>query len=83
SPDGTIRLPNKEYQMMEMFMLSPSQIIPTERFIEKIWGYDFDSEINVVWVYISNLRKKLADLNAGAAIKASRNIGYILEEEND
>ncbi len=73
-----IRLANKDFQMMEMLMANPGQVISTDRFMEKIWGYDSDTEINVVWVYISNLRKKLASLGAGAEIKAVRNQGYSL-----
>ncbi|MFI3214675.1 MAG: response regulator transcription factor, partial [Eubacteriales bacterium] len=56
---GSFRLANKEFQMMELLMLNQNNIISTERFMEKIWGFDSDSEINVVWVYISYLRKKL------------------------
>lgn len=48
--------------------------------MEKIWGYDAQAEINVVWVYISYLRKKLAALHADVTIKSSRNAGYCLEE---
>ena len=51
--------------------------------MEKIWGCDSDAEMNVVWVYISYLRKKLAALHANIQIKASRNIGYSLEEADD
>ncbi|MBR4911001.1 MAG: response regulator transcription factor [Clostridia bacterium] len=80
APGGESRLANKEYQMLEMLMLNPNRVIPTERFMEKIWGYDSDSEINVVWVYVSNLRKKLAAMGADVRIKASRNVGYSLEE---
>ena len=47
--------------------------------MEKIWGYDSDSEINVVWVNISYLRKKLKALDANVQIKATRNVGYTLE----
>lgn len=79
SPEGSFRLANKEFQMMEMLMSNPHQLIPTERFLEKIWGYDSDAELNVVWVYISYLRKKLAALHADIAIKAARNAGYSLE----
>lgn len=61
-------------------MRNPGQVIPTERFLEKIWGYDSDVEVNVVWVYISYLRKKLAALHANIQIKATRNTGYSLEE---
>ena len=75
-----IRLANKDFQMMEMLMVNPGQIISTERFMEKIWGYDSETEINVVWVYVSNLRKKLASLGADVEIKAVRNQGYSLEK---
>ena len=81
APGGSIRLANKEYQMIELLMRNPRQVIPTERFLEKIWGYDSDVEINVVWVYISYLRKKLAALHANVQIKATRNTGYSLEEK--
>ncbi len=80
SPAGTFRLANKEFQMMEILMSNPQQLVSTERFLEKIWGYDSDTEINVVWVYISYLRKKLAVLGADIQIKATRNAGYSLEK---
>ena len=80
SPSGSFRLANKEFQMMQMLMMNPHQLIPTERFLEKIWGYDSETQINVVWVYISYLRKKLAALDATIQIKAARNSGYSLEE---
>lgn len=66
--------------MMEMLMRNPRNLISSERFMERIWGYDSDAEINVVWVYISYLRKKLAALHANVQIKALRNAGYTLEE---
>ena len=78
-PGGSYRLANKEYQMMELLMINPGQTISTERFLEKIWGYDTEAELNVVWVYISYLRKKLAALNANVRIQAARNVGYRLE----
>ncbi len=80
SPTGSFRLANKEFQLFEMLISNPDRLIPTERIMEKIWGYDSDAEINVVWVYISYLRKKLIALNADIQIKASRNAGYSLEE---
>ena len=76
----SIRLANKDFQMMEMLLTNPGQVISTERFMEKVWGYDSETEINVVWVYISYLRKKLAALHANIRIKATRNAGYSLEE---
>lgn len=54
---GTLRLANKEYQMLEMLMTNPGQVISVEQFMDKIWGYDSEAEFNVVWVYISYLRK--------------------------
>lgn len=77
---GNFRLANKEFQMMEMLMTNPKILISTDRFMEKIWGYDSEAEINVVWVYISYLRKKLSAINANVSIKASRGAGYSLEE---
>ncbi len=74
-----VKLANKEFQMMEMLMRNPTHLISTERFMEKIWGYDSDAEINVVWVYISYLRKKLTNIGADVQIKAHRNSGYSLE----
>lgn len=72
-------LTNKEFQMMEYLMSNPKHVIPTERFLEKIWGFDSEAEVNVVWVYISYLRKKLTALHADVQIKATRNTGYSLE----
>ncbi|MDO4523186.1 MAG: response regulator transcription factor [Eubacteriales bacterium] len=80
TPDGSFRLANKEFQMLEMMMSAPKNVISSERFMEKVWGYDSEAEINVVWVYISYLRKKLASLNANIQIKATRGVGYSLEE---
>lgn len=80
TPAGSFRLANKEFQMLELMMSNPNNLISSERFMEKIWGYDSEAEINVVWVYISYLRKKLLALHADIQIKATRNAGYSLEE---
>lgn len=77
------RLPNKEFQMLQMFLANPSQIISTERFMEKIWGFDSDADIQVVWVYISYLRKRLKTMGANVVIRAKRNQGYFVEVEPD
>lgn len=76
----SIRLGNKEFQMIEMLMSNPGRLISTEQFMERIWGYETEAEINVVWVYISYLRKKLNTLKANLEIKAVRGVGYTLEE---
>lgn len=80
SPSGSFRLASKEFQVLELLMCNPKQLISTQRFLEKIWGYDNEAEINVVWVYISYLRKKLSALQGNIQIKARRNAGYYLEE---
>ena len=80
SQKGSFRLANKEFQMAEMLLSAPRQIIPAERFMEKIWGFDSEAEINIVWTYVSYLRKKLSALEADVTIKSTRNIGYSLEE---
>lgn len=80
TPKGSIRLANKEFQMMEFLMSNPGHLISSERFFEKIWGYDSEAELNVVWVYLSNLRKKLTSLDADIQIRATRNVGYSLED---
>lgn len=77
---SSLRLANKEYQMLEMLMMNPKRLISTEQFMERIWGYDAEAEINVVWVYISYLRRKLASMEANVKIKAVRGVGYTLEE---
>ena len=72
-------LPKLEYQMMELLMLNKGIYLSTEDLLTKIWGYETDADIGVVWVYISYLRKRLAALDTNVEIKAKRNIGYTLE----
>ena len=76
--DGEVRLPNKEFQMLEFLMSNPGQIISAERFMEKIWGYDTETYSSVVWVTISYLRKRLQQVGSDVEIKAVRNQGYII-----
>lgn len=79
SPSGEFHLANKEFQVMELLMSNPKNVIPTERIMERVWGYDSNAELNVVWAYISYLRKKLTALHADIQIKATRNTGYSVE----
>lgn len=83
SPKESLRLANKEFQMLEMLLVNPGQLISSDQFMEKIWGVDSDAEQNVVWVYISYLRKKLSAIEASVNIKAVRGLGYTLEENHD
>lgn len=77
--ENRILLPKLEFQMMELFLLNRGIYLSTEDILVKVWGYDTDAEIGVVWVYISYLRKKLNSLGADVALKAKRGIGYTLE----
>ncbi len=77
---ASVRLANKEFQILEMLMEHPKQVISSEQMIEKIWGFDSEIELNTVWVYLSNLRKKLTLIHAKIQIRAARNLGYFLEE---
>ena len=77
---ASIRLGNKEFQMLELLMRQKGRLISTEQFMEHIWGYDNDAEINVVWAYISYLRRKLEAVGANVRISARRGQGYLLEE---
>ncbi len=81
TPDGSEHLPGKEYQLLELFLSNPHQVISTERIMERVWGYESEAEINTVWVTISGLRKKLAALGADIEIRAKRGQGYYLEEK--
>ena len=78
-PGGSYKLAGKEFQMMEMLMRNPRQLISTEAFMDRIWGYDSEAEMNGVWVYISTLRKKLKAIGADVEIRAQRGVGYYLE----
>ncbi len=72
-------LTNKEYQLMELFILHPGFVFSTEHLMEKIWGFDTESEIDVVWTHIGFIRKKLRSLDANVEIKTIRGAGYSLE----
>lgn len=81
--NGVFSLTNKEFQLMEILFNNVGRYISTEHLMEKIWGMDSDSEINVVWSHLSGLRKKLEKLGADIKIKSSRNLGYTVEVCND
>jgi len=76
---ATARLTSKEYKLMEYLMRNQGVVLSTEKIMEKVWEYDTEAEINVVWVFISAIRKKLESIGANCQIKAMRGIGYRLE----
>ena len=80
TPYGQTRLNNKEYQLMELFLRNPRQVFSSEHLMEKIWGLDSESEMEVIWTYIGFLRRKLKALQADIEIKTIRGAGYALEE---
>ena len=77
----SVKLGAKEYQLMELFLRNPGQILPKETLIERVWGYESDAEYNNLEVYVSFLRKKLGFIGANVKLKASRGLGYSLEAE--
>lgn len=76
---GSARLSGREFQIMELFMRSPSMIVSADRIMERVWGWESDTEICSVWVHISNLRKKLRAIGSAVEINAVRGMGYVLE----
>lgn len=80
SKDYSYSLTNKEYQILEMLMRNPKQIISAEQLMNKIWETDCDSDINTVWTYISYLRRKLESINSDYCIATKRNMGYYLKK---
>lgn len=78
--DSSLRLVSREFQMLQLLMQSPGSVISTEHFMERIWGWDSDVEVSIVWVYVSNLRKKIDKLGAPVNIRAVRGVGYCLEK---
>lgn len=82
--NNSILLPKLEYQIMELLMINKGIYISSEDILTKIWEYDTDAQIGIVWVYISYLRKRLSSMNSNVQIIAKRNTGYSLEViEND
>ena len=77
----SVKLGAKEFQLMELFLRNPGQILPKEMIIERVWGYESDAEYNNLEVYVSFLRKKLGFIGAGVKLKATRGLGYALEAE--
>ncbi len=77
----SMRLVSREFQMLQLLMQSPGAVVSTEQFMERIWGWDSDVEVSIVWVYISNLRKKLDKLKCPVNIRAVRGVGYCMEKK--
>ena len=75
-----VKLGAKEYQLMELFLRNSGQTLPKDTLFDRVWGYDSEADVSTVEVYLSFLRKKLAFVGSAVKIKATRGIGYSLEE---
>ena len=74
------RLGRKEFQIMELLLRNPNNIFSAQQLMERIWGWDTEAEINVVWTNIAYLRRKLTALGVHVEIRSVRGAGYVLEE---
>lgn len=79
--EGSARLTNKEYRLMEYLIRNHNAVLSTERIFGQVWDSEAEAELSVVWVFISALRKKLKNIGAGCEIVAARGVGYRLEEK--
>ena len=79
--DRSVRLTGKMYQLMELFMENPKHLFSVQQLMDRIWGWESEAEINVIWVNISQLRKKLNELQTDTEIRAHRGTGYSLEKQ--
>ena len=77
----SVRLTGKMYQMTELFMENPKHLFSAQQLMDRVWGWDSEAEINVVWVNISQLRKKLSELGSATEIRVYRGTGYALEKK--
>ena len=80
---SSAELTNKEFQLLELFVMHPGFVFSTEHLMEKIWGLDSDSNIDVVWTHIGFVRKKLRNINSNVEIKTIRGVGYSMEVVDD
>ncbi len=83
TPNGSLPLTDTEYRLLEYLLRNKNTVLSTERIMENIWGYDTEVEINVVWAYLSSLRKKLAQIGSDVTIKAMRGVGYKIIKTKD
>ena len=79
-PSNEVRLNNKEYQLLELFLRHPHQVFSSEHLMEKVWGLDSEADMDVVWTYIGFLRRKLKQVGGDIEIRTIRGAGYALEE---
>ncbi|UQS84604.1 response regulator transcription factor [Apilactobacillus apisilvae] len=76
-----LMLNGKEYDLLVYFLQNPSTIITKDQIFDRLWGFDSETSLTVVEVYMSNLRKKIKQISGENPIKTLRNVGYMLEGE--
>ena len=79
----SVRLTSKEYQLLELFIRNPKNYFSADDILLRVWEYDSEVDVSVIWVFISQIRKHLASIGSNTTIKASRGIGYHLEVLDD
>ncbi|MCR5104332.1 MAG: response regulator transcription factor [Eubacterium sp.] len=77
--DESIKINNKEFQLLEYFMMNHNQVLSKEMIFDRVWGMDNDSLSNNLEAYLSFVRKKLKAIDANVTIKSIRNMGYRME----
>ena len=81
--DKKVRLTSKEYQLLELFIRNPKNYFSADDILLRVWEYDSEVDVSVIWVFISQIRKHLQSIGSNTTIKASRGIGYHLEVLDD
>jgi DNA-binding response OmpR family regulator len=76
-----VELTAKEYELLELFMRNPQQVLTREVIYDRVWGYDFGGESNIIEVYVRYLRQKLEATGETRLIQTVRGVGYILRDE--
>ncbi len=79
--DQAIDLTAKEYELLELFMRNPRQVLTRDIIFDRVWGYNFGGESNIIEVYVRYLRQKTEIADASRLIHTVRGVGYVLREE--
>ena len=78
-----VKIIGKEFHLLEILMNNPNRVMEKEQLFLKVWGYDSESDINTLEAYISFIRKKLKLVKSNTKLRAIRNMGYILEVDDE
>ncbi len=81
--DRYIDLTAKEYELLELFMRNPRRVLTRELIFDRVWGYDFGGESNIIEVYVRYLRQKSEERDEPRLIHTVRGVGYVLREDDE